>query len=125
MIAYGGNMRSSSDDQEEPGTGALSRAIAAAVAGHDPKDTAVVALARRYGNEIDGAVRCVECGGHKGADLAKLGPALLAALEALQLSPRARKVIKDVQPATADRLDQLADRRRRRGRPESVDPAAP
>jgi hypothetical protein len=56
-----------------------------------------------------------------------LGPKLLAALEALRMSPRARAAAmkggKDDKPT--GRLDQLADRRARKGRAETVDAAAP
>lgn len=57
-----------------------------------------------------------------------LGPKLLAALEALLLSPRARGVAMkggtDGKPA-ANQLDELAAARARLGRPEAVDTAAP
>jgi hypothetical protein len=56
-----------------------------------------------------------------------LGPKLLAVLDALQMSPRARNAAKKavadaVQP---DPLDQLAERRAGRRHPTPVDPAAP
>lgn len=91
----------------------LSASVEAVVSGVDDRDRAVAELALTYARDIDG-----------GGDLAKLGPALLAALEALQLSPRARKVVKaDDQPAIS-KLDQLAERRRARSAP-AVDAAAP
>lgn len=56
-----------------------------------------------------------------------LGPKLLAALEALLLSPRARKVAMkggtDGKPVS--RLDQLAARRARKGPAQDLHPAAP
>lgn len=115
-------MRTNDDDgHPDAGEGDLAWAVRNATAGVDDKDRAVVKLAERYANEIDGAVRCIECGGHRGADLAKLGPALLAALEALQLSPRARKVIGDVTPAAVNPLDELARARAGKGRAPDLD----
>lgn len=80
------------------------------------RDRATAALALTYATEIDA-----------GADLAKLGPALLSALEALQMSPRARasvkKVVTDDKPAS--RLDELRDRRARKGRAPDLDATAP
>lgn len=56
-----------------------------------------------------------------------LGPKLLAALDALLLTPRARdaakKAVTDAKPANP--LDQLAAARARKGRAETLDPAAP
>lgn len=56
-----------------------------------------------------------------------LGPKLLAALDALLLTPRARdaakKAVTDAKPASP--LDQLAAARARKGRAETLDPAAP
>lgn len=92
------------------------------------RDRATAALALVYAERIDGKVRCEDCGGPIGADLTKLGPALLAVLESLLLSPRARaaakKAVTDAKPA-ANPLDQLAAARSRRGRPQAVDAAAP
>lgn len=91
----------------------LTSAVTRAVAGAADCDQAVVELALTYARDIDA-----------GGDLTKLGPALLAALEALQLSPRARKAVKiDAQPSTSP-LDQIAERRARRGRAPAVDAAA-
>lgn len=79
------------------------------------RDRAAAALALTYAADIDA-----------GGDLAKLGPALLSALEALCMSPRARKAaakaVTSDQPANP--LDQLAARRRSRSAPP-VDTAAP
>jgi hypothetical protein len=91
--------------------------VDAALAAHpvEPRDAATAELARTYAAAID-----------EGADLSKVGPALLAALEALGLSPRARKAVKsDGQQPSANPLDQLAQRRAGRGRPQAVDAAAP
>lgn len=92
----------------------------------EDRDTATVELALTYARRLDGEVRCEDCGGQTGADLTKLGPALLAALEALHMSPRARnaakKAVTNDQPAT-NPLDQLAQRRAGRGRPQAVDAA--
>lgn len=92
----------------------------------DPRDAAAFELALVYARRLDGSVRCGDCGG-KMDDLTKLGPALLAVLEALQLSPRARaaakKAVTDVSGAGA--LDQLAARRSGRSRAPGVDTSAP
>lgn len=79
-------------------------------------DKAVAELALTY-------ARGIEAGG----DLTRLGPALLATLEALHLSPRARgagKGMTSEQP-TVNPLDQLAERRAGRGRASGVDAATP
>jgi hypothetical protein len=81
----------------------------------DPQDQAAIDLALTYAADIDGGV----------ADLAKVGPALLTVLEALGLTPRARKAVKSDGQQPASPLDQLAAARARRGRPEAVDAAAP
>lgn len=81
----------------------------------EPRDAAAAELALTYARDIDA-----------GGDLTKLGPALLASLEALGLTPRARKAVKaDGQQPAANPLDQLAERRAGRGRPQGVDAAAP
>jgi hypothetical protein len=89
-------------------------------------DQALVALAKAYADTVD-VERCSECGGHP--DIAKIGPALLGALEALQMSPRARamarKGIKTHGPASTSRLDELRDRRRRKHDAPDLDAAAP
>lgn len=79
-----------------------------------PRDAAVAKLALVYAAEIDA-----------GGDTTKLGPALLAALEALHMSPRARKAVKVDDKPAANPLDQLASRRARKGRAEDLDAAAP
>jgi hypothetical protein len=83
----------------------------------EARDAAAAELALLYAADID-----------MGMDLGKLGPQLLTVLESLLLSPRARaaakKAVTSEQPA-ANPLDQLADRRLRRGRPQAVDAAAP
>jgi hypothetical protein len=91
--------------------------VDAALAAHpvEPRDAAAAELARTYAAAID-----------EGADLSKVGPALLAALEALGLSPRARKAVKtDGQQPAANPLDQLAAARSRKRRPADRDAAAP
>lgn len=95
---------------------ALRESVQAAVeAVADPRDQAAVELALTYAEEIDGD-----------GDLTKLGPPLLACLEALQLSPRARAAVKKA--VTGDsptsRLDQLANRRERKSRTPDLDAAA-
>lgn len=107
----------------------VSDSVAAAITAStpDPRDQAAVELALTYAAALDDAGHeCEECG-RSGGDLTKLGPALLATLEALLMSPRARaaakKAVTDAKPA-ANPLDQLADRRARRGRPEDLDAAA-
>lgn len=82
----------------------------------DTRDQAAIDLALAYADAIDDE-----------GDLAKLGPALLAVLDALLLSPRARAAAKKAvitsEPA-ANPLDDLAAARARRGRPEDLDAAA-
>lgn len=92
-------------------------------------DWGTAELAIAYAAAIDGRHQpCEECGCQGGGDLGRLGPALLAALEALLLSPRARaaakKAVTSEQPA-ANQLDQLAAARARKGRAETVDATAP
>lgn len=53
-----------------------------------PEDSAAATLAERYAAAIDQAA-CPECGGQREA-LKDLGPKLLAALEQLGATPRAR-----------------------------------
>lgn len=79
----------------------------------DPRDAGTVQLALTYAERVD-----------HGGELEKLGPALLAALEALQLSPRSRKAaMTGAKPANA--LDQLADRRAGKGRAANLHAATP
>jgi hypothetical protein len=81
----------------------------------DPQDQAAIDLALAYADAID-----------EGAALDKLGPALLVALEALGLTPRARKAVKsDGQQPAANPLDALAERRARKSRAPDLDAAAP
>lgn len=79
------------------------------------RDQAVRDLALTYARALD-----------NGGDLTKIGPALLAALEALQLSPRARKAVTPIagQPKS-NPLDELAAVRARKGRAAAVDAPAP
>jgi hypothetical protein len=94
--------------------GALSESVTRVTAGTDPRDRATADLALVYAREID-----------EGGDLTKLGPALLAALEALQLSPRARKAVKIDDKPAVNPLDQLAAARARKGGAASLDAAVP
>lgn len=95
--------------------------VVTAVLGDEPpqaKDAAVAALALTYARQIDAGE----------GDLAKLGPPLLAALEALHLSPRARATasrgIKPDAKPVANPLDQLAARRAGKSRAPDLDAAA-
>lgn len=63
------------------------------------KDQGAAALAIRYAKAIDGG-SCHECGS-KGDVLDRLGPKLLAALSALNLTPAARNVPKASMPQAA------------------------
>lgn len=78
-----------------------------------PEDGAAAELALTYARDIDA-----------GGDLSKLGPALLAALEALGLTPRARKAVKADDAPAANPLDQLAARRAGKSRPDDGHAAA-
>jgi len=85
----------------------------------EPRDEAVAALALAYAAEIDA--------GEEGI-LDKLGPKLLASLEALQMSPRARAIAKrgaaaDA-PARKSRMDELRERRARKNGTQAVDTTA-
>lgn len=100
--------------------GSLEAAVRASLTAKPPAagDRAVAELALRIAQAIDS----------DGAD-ARLAAQLLAALEALQMSPRARAQahrgeVKDV-PPTANPLDQLAAARRRKSRAAPVDAGAP
>ena len=89
--------------------GHVAEAVEASTSSVDVRDKAAARLALAYASAIDA-----------GGDLAKLGPPLLAALEALQLSPRARKAVaRDESPTNP--LDQLAQRRARKGAPPGLD----
>lgn len=78
------------------------------------QDKATVELARTYARAIDDG----------GADLTRVGPALLNCLESLHMSPRARGALtKGVARDHDDRasaLDQLRQRRARRNAPPAV-----
>lgn len=100
--------------------GSMEKAVRAALGAKPPapSDVATAELALTLAVTLD----------EKGTDYRTAG-ALLAALEALQMSPRARAMahrgeVKDV-PATANPIDQLAARRAGLGRPTAVDAAAP
>jgi hypothetical protein len=81
---------------------------AVAAAASDPRDAAAVALALTYAKLID----------DEPAEAARVGPALLACLEALGLTPKARhavKVVSDGAGKPASPLDELRSRRARKG----------
>jgi hypothetical protein len=121
----------------------------------DGQDAATAELARTYARLIDGAApnaalakairlvaSCIETDDEQVVEawrritvaLARhsvasdLGPKLLAALDALLLTPRARtaakKAVTDAKPAT-NPLDQLAAARARKAGAESLDSTAP
>ena len=70
-----------------------------------PCDRAAADLALAYAAEIDAGETAVE----------KIGPALLAVLESLGMTPRARKaIVREVADAPASPLDELRQRRARR-----------
>ena len=84
-----------------------------------PRHSGTVALALTYAKEID-----------LGGDLAKIGPALLACLVELQMTPRALAVAQrggagkpDEQPAKSP-LDELRARRAGKNSAQTVDPTA-
>lgn len=97
----------------------LEEAVRDALAVKPPngEDAAIGELALLYARQID-----------EGGVAEKLGPALLAALEALQMSPRARATVQkgagDVRPGDGA-LDQLAQRRARKSDPPALDATAP
>lgn len=85
----------------------------------DPRDQAVAELALTYARGID-----------LGEDLAKVGPALLATLTALLLTPAARaaalKGVKEDGQRPANPLDELRERRAARtNRAPAVDSPTP
>lgn len=92
--------------------GVMEDAVTAATGKILARDRAVRELALHYARAIDAY-----------GDLTKLGPPLLAALEALQLSPRARKAVTPVagQLRSTNPLDELANARARKGRAPAVD----
>lgn len=95
--------------------GALEDSVRRSAAKIVIRDQAVRDLALTYARALD-----------NGGDLTKIGPALLAALEALQLSPRARKAVTPVagQPRT-NPLDELAAARARKGAAPDLDAGTP
>lgn len=105
--------------------GDVADSVRAAAGQVSPEDVAVLQLALVYAAHIDREPRCSECGGAAWQDLTRLGPALLSALEALQLSPRARKQVKISDQPTTNPLDQLSARRAGKGRTSAVHPPAP
>lgn len=71
-----------------------------------PADKAAAELAQHYAQMIDTS---------KGALLNDLGPKLLAALESLGMTPRARRaLVKEASGGPVSPLDQLRERRERR-----------
>lgn len=95
--------------------GPLEDSVRKASAKITARDYAVRDLALTYARSLD-----------NGGDLTKIGPALLAALEALQLSPRARKAVTPVAGrVVTNPLDQLAERRAGKTRAAAVDSGAP
>lgn len=87
--------------------GALDRALRRAEI--SPADGAAVTLARHYADAIDAD-----------GDLIKLGPALLAAMVQLRMTPKARTSVMEGGPAGGgqrDPLDELDARRAARQRP--------
>jgi hypothetical protein len=91
------------------------------------RDRGTATLALTYATQIDGHAPCETCECQGGADLAKLGPALLAALEALHMSPRARAAVKKAIPddkPSANPIDELAQRRAGIGNPPALDAAS-
>ncbi|HET8716658.1 MAG TPA: hypothetical protein VFM50_02820 [Nocardioidaceae bacterium] len=82
-----------------------------------PEDAATVELAHTYARYLDAMHRpCEECRCPGGHDLAKVGPALLAALAALGLTPAARAALAKTvtvpsSAPTPSPLDELVARR--------------
>jgi hypothetical protein len=93
---------------------AVQRALAEA--GSEPSDSGAVELALVYAREIDA-----------GEEVRQLGPLLLACLDALMLTPKARKaVLKEAKDdAVQSPLDELRARRAARtNRAQALDAAA-
>jgi hypothetical protein len=95
--------------------GALERAVSGAIRdlAVQPKDSGTAALAKTYAKAIDA-----------GEPLEKLGPLLLACLESLLMTPRARAALvkrgsdgDDGKPASP--VDEIRERRERRARAHS------
>jgi hypothetical protein len=80
-----------------------------------PADAATVALARKYADLIDGE-----------GDLIKVGPALLAVLVQLGMTPKSRSVVVPPEGGSSggSKADELRARRARRNSPSTVDPSA-
>jgi hypothetical protein len=100
----------------------IEAALRQALNEHDmaKRDAATVELAMRYARAIDNDPSAIV--------LSKVGPPLLAALEALYMSPRVRAAVtkgaKDGPPAAATptaKLDELAGRRARKGPTADLD----
>jgi hypothetical protein len=96
-------------------TPALKAALGAVTV--EPADQAAVRLAQRYAADLD-----------DGGDLAKLGPQLLAVLESLGMTRRARAALVKgamIREPAASPLDELRQRRRARAdRAAAVDASA-
>lgn len=92
------------------------RAAVAAVPQVDKRDQGAVELAYAYARALD-----------TGSELEKVGPLLLACLEALRLTPRARAAAvkggSDGRPG-AGKLDELRERRARKSGTAAVDAAS-
>src|SRR5688572_24418703 len=84
----------------------LRAALGSSQAQIEPRDRAMVDLALKYAEQIDG-----------GGELEKLGPQLQRALEALMMTPRSRLAPSKGGPASDEQpspLDELRERRRSR-----------
>jgi hypothetical protein len=93
----------------------MEASVRASLAGLDEvRDQAAAELALTYARELDAGCE----------DIAKIGPALLACLAALLLTPAARAAAKGV-PGASDkpksRLDEIAERRARKSRAADLD----
>lgn len=91
-------------------------ALSEALTKGDPQDSAAIALAFTYARALD-----------EGEELARIGPAFLATLESLLLTPRSRAAVlqKGVNHVPGSALDQLRSKRAERlNRSASVDAPA-
>lgn len=93
--------------------GRMAEAVIASAAAADSTDAAAMELAMIYAEAID-----------LGGDVAKLGPPLLAALEALHLTPRARASKGGTTVGGSSPLDELRARRARRDNAPALDATA-